>query len=225
MLNHRGRLNSNVIAISYWMIAHIMNNPGVGSQIREEIASVMQAIDSEPTKNGATLVAMTKDPLLNGCPVLNSTFNETLRFTGTGSGFRKSMRDTTLEGRHIPKDTIMIIPQRVQMMNTEVLGSDARAFDCHRFLRNKSLLRKGEFRGFGGGTTLCSGRIAGRHQVLAFVAQLFWRYDLEVVGHGQEVLGVRGKAFPRLNEAMPSLGPGKPINGDDMILKVTPRKL
>jgi len=50
-----------------------------------------------------------------------------------------------------------------------------------------------------------------------------WRYDLEIVGLEQELLGVKGKSFPRLNEALPSLGPGKPMPGDDRILKVTPR--
>ncbi|KAE8382380.1 cytochrome P450 [Aspergillus bertholletiae] len=218
-------LNSNVNAISYWMIAHLANNPTVVHEIREEIAPMMRALDSAPTIDGAILVEVTKEPLLNGCPILNSTFNETLRFTATGSSFRETTRDTTLEGRYIPKGTRIIMPQRTQMMHSPAFGPDPERFDCYRFYRNKSLLRKVEFRGFGGGTTLCSGRIVGRHLVLAYVAILLWKYDVEVIESGQEVLGVRGKGFPRLDEAKPSLGPGKPKEGDDQILRLTHRKV
>ncbi|KAE8413512.1 cytochrome P450 [Aspergillus pseudocaelatus] len=218
-------LNSNVNAISYWMIAHLMNNPTVVNEIRDEIAPMMRALDSGPTIDGSILADITKDPLLNRCPIFNSTFNETLRFTATGSSFRETTRDTTLEGRRIPKGTKIIIPQRTQMMHSPAFGPDPEYFDCYRFYRNKSLLRKVEFRGFGGGTTLCSGRVVGRHQVLAYLALLLWKYDLEVIGPDQEVLGVRGKGFPRLDEAKPSLGPGKPMDGDDQILRLTRRKV
>ncbi|QMW47793.1 hypothetical protein G4B11_011311 [Aspergillus flavus] len=218
-------LNSNVNAISHWMIAHLMNNPTVVNEIREEIAPMMRALDSSPTIDGTILADVSKDPLLNSCPIMNSTFNETLRFTATGSSFRETTRDTTLDGRRIPKGTKIIIPQRTQMMHSAAFGPDPETFDCYRFYRNKSLLRKVEFRGFGGGTTLCSGRVVGRHQVLAYLALLFWRYDLEVIGPDQEVLGVRGKGFPRLDEAKPSLGPGKPIDGDDQILRLTRRNV
>lgn len=207
------------------MIAHLMNNPTVVNEIREEIAPMMRALDSSPTIDGTILADVSKDPLLNSCPIMNSTFNETLRFTATGSSFRETTRDTTLDGRRIPKGTKIIIPQRTQMMHSAAFGPDPETFDCYRFYRNKSLLRKVEFRGFGGGTTLCSGRVGGRHQVLAFLALLFWRYDLEVIGPDQEVLGVRGKGFPRLDEAKPSLGPGKPIDGDDQILRLTRRNV
>ncbi|EED13974.1 cytochrome P450, putative [Talaromyces stipitatus ATCC 10500] len=218
-------LNTNVTVVSYWMIAHLTNNPTVVNQIREEITPVMQKIDANPTIDGPALAELTKNPLLNECLIFNSTFNETIRFTATGSSFRKTTRDTTLEGRRIPKDTTVAIPQRVQMMDEEAFGPDSYTFDCYRFFRNKSLVRKVEFRGFGGGTTLCSGRTVGRHQVLAFLAILLWRYDLEVVRPDQEALGVRGKAFPRLDEAKPSLGPGRTMDGDDQILKMTRRKM
>ncbi|KAB8254534.1 cytochrome P450 [Aspergillus pseudonomiae] len=218
-------LNSNVNAISYWMIVHLMNNPTVVNEIREEIAPMMRNLDSAPAIDGTILANVTKDALLNSCPIFNSTFDETLRFTATGSSFRETTRDTTLEGYCIPKGTKVIIPQRTQMMHTPAFGPDPQRFDCYRFYQNKSLLRKVEFRGFGGGTTLCSGRIVGRHQVLAYLALLLWRYDLEVIGPDQEVLGVRGKGFPRLDETKPSLGPGKPMEGDDQILRLTRRKM
>ncbi|PYI05537.1 cytochrome P450 [Aspergillus sclerotiicarbonarius CBS 121057] len=218
-------LNSNVTVIAYWVLAHLAKNPTVVNQVREEIAPIMQEVDSHPEIDGASLYEITKNPLLTQCPILNSTFNETLRYTGTGSSFRKTTRDTTLEGRRIPQGTIVAIPQRVQMMSEAAFGPDPSSFDYYRFHRDKSLLRKVEFRGFGGGITLCSGRTAGKHQVLAVAAMLLWRYDLEIVGPDQEVLGVRGKPFPRLDEAKPSLGPGRTREGDDMILKVTQRHL
>ncbi|PWY88572.1 cytochrome P450 [Aspergillus sclerotioniger CBS 115572] len=216
-------LTANPTVLSFWMIAHLARNSTVITQIREEIAPLMQEVNSHPETSGASLYELTKNPLLTQCPILNSVFYETLRYTSTGSSFRKTTRDTTLEGRHIPQGTIVAIPQRVQMMSEEAFGPDPSSFDYYRFHRDKSLLRKVEFRGFGGGTTLCSGRIAGRHLVLAYVAILLWRYDVEIIGPDQQVLGVRGKPFPRLDKGKPSLGPAQRRKGEDLILKVTQR--
>lgn len=35
--------------------------------------------------------------------------------------------------------------------------------------------------------------------------------------------GEGGQAFPRMNQAKPSLGTMKPVAGDDVLLRVTPR--
>jgi hypothetical protein len=94
----------------------------------------------------------------------------------------------------------------------------------YRFLKNKKLERSEFFRPFGSGVTLCSGRIIGRHQILAFVAIALLRFDIDVVKPEDEVMGVHGKAFPRVDDAKPSLGVSTQAKGDDLIIKVSPRK-
>ena len=47
---------------------------------------------------------------------------------------------------------------------------------------------------------------------------------MEVLAPGKEALGVKGKPFPRVDEAKPSLGISKQVVADDMILKLTLRK-
>ncbi|KAJ5738154.1 cytochrome P450 [Penicillium malachiteum] len=217
-------LNLNVIIITFWMVAHIMSNPRIMEEIRQEIAPMMEFLQNRED-NGDTFAEVTKTHLLNGSPILNSIFNETLRHTSMGNSFRKTSQDTLLEGRDIPANTIIIIPQRPQLMDPAAFGKDHDTFDFYRFVNDKSLLRKGEFRPFGGGTTMCGGRIAGRHQILAFTAIIFWRYDLEMISPDQEILGVQGKAFPRLDETLLSIGASKARKGDDMILKMRPRNL
>jgi hypothetical protein len=52
----------------------------------------------------------------------------------------------------------------------EGFGANACEIDLSRFATDKSLERNGYFRPFGGGVTLCSGRILGKREVLTFVA-------------------------------------------------------
>ena len=106
-------------------------------------------------------------------------------------------------------------------MDGQVFGDHPHEFDYYRFLRNKSLDRHEQFRPFGGGVTLRSGRTVGKYEVLSFVVFLFWRYDLEIVGTQEEVLGVKGMPFPRLDEAKPSNGMSKQVEGDDPLLKMS----
>jgi len=96
--------------------------------------------------------------------------------------------------------------------------------DPYRFLKTKKLERSEFFRPFGSGITLCSGRIVGRQEALAFVAILLLRYDIRALKPGEKVLGVVGKPFPRVDETKPSLGVATQMKGDDLVLAVTPRK-
>ena len=81
----------------------------------------------------------------------------------------------------------------------------------------------GYYRPFGGGMTLCSGRTLGRREVLSFAALILWRYEIQLVQVGQEVLGTKGMLLPRLDEGKPSLGIAKQMQGDDSIVKITKR--
>ncbi len=93
-----------------------------------------------------------------------------------------------------------------------------------RFLEKKKLDRSEFYRPFGSGVTLCSGRIVGRQEALAFVAILLLRYEIRALRPGEKVLGVEGTRFPRVDETKPSLGVATQVKGDDLVLAVMPRK-
>jgi hypothetical protein len=48
---------------------------------------------------------------------------------------------------------------------------------------------------------------------------------MEIVGPKEKALGVKGMPFPRLDEAKPSNGMSKQVEGDDLILKISRRAL
>ena len=215
-------INSNLFLNSYWVLAYIFNSPSLASEIRTEILTALNKSDSPDTGNIEDKI--TRD-LVDGCALLRSTFNETLRVCSTGCTIRKVMKTTVLEGKTIPADTIAFMPQRPLLLSAEAFGPDAHEMKPDRFLRSKKLERSEFYRPFGSGVTLCSGRIVGRQEALAFVAILLLRYEIRALKPGEEVLGVVGKPFPRVDETKPSLGVATQVKGDDLVLAVTPRKV
>ncbi|KAJ5733722.1 cytochrome P450 monooxygenase [Penicillium malachiteum] len=218
-------LSSTSATTAYWMLAHLTRFPEVIEELRREITPMMREIDLTSESHPEKLVDIAKAHILKGCPILNSTFSETVRFISTGSSARQAKHDTIFGGKRVAKRTRFLIPQRIQTMSFDAFGQDADEFDSYRFARDPSLIRKVEFRGFGGGASMCRGKPIGRAQSGLFIALMLWRYDVEMVGPDQNVLGVTGKPFPRLDEARPSIGPAKPKGSDDMILRLSRRKV
>ena len=143
--------------------------------------------------------------------------------SSTSASVREVLSPTEIGGVTLEAGMKIFVSQRQLLMDEEGFGPTAQDIDPDRFLKNKSLEKNGFYRPFGGGTTLCSGRFIARTEVLAFVATVLWRYDIETVAKGQRVLGVEGKPPPRLDIGKPSLGIASPKPGDDIIVTVRPR--
>ncbi|KAL2009606.1 hypothetical protein VTN00DRAFT_5413 [Thermoascus crustaceus] len=125
-------INSNVQMTAFWMVARLMKKPAVVAEIRNEIAAAMEAIDSSLNMDEATLADLTKQKIINNCSVLNSTFNEILRFCSTGSSIREAMRDTNIDSYHISKGTKIILPQRNQLVVPRCLELDLTVGNEHK---------------------------------------------------------------------------------------------
>ena len=153
-------------------------------------------------------------------------FDETLRLATISSNFREVIAPAQVDGMIIPMDGKVCIPQRQLLLDPEGFGLDALEWKPERWLdktEKSRLERSGYFRPFGGGVTLCSGRFLARREVLIFITILLARYEIEAVKEGEEVLGVKGKPWPRIADYLPSLGISMQIPGDDLIVKVTDR--
>lgn len=215
------RINSNLYLSTFWLLTYILSNPQLMAGIREELLAELKRAGDQ---HGRSLEDKIDRNLVDRCSLLRSTYNETLRVVSTGSTVRKVARPTVLEGKRVPEGTIVFMPQRSLLLSGQAFGEDAKTMNPYRFLKSKKLERSEFFRPFGSGITLCSGRIIGRHQILSFVALVLLRFDVSVVKPGEQVLGVEGKPFPRVDDAKPSLGVSTQVKGDDLILSLSPRK-
>ncbi|KAL9594940.1 MAG: hypothetical protein Q9219_006746 [cf. Caloplaca sp. 3 TL-2023] len=216
-------LNANAPIITFWLLAYLLRRPDLVAAVRQEISPAMQAFHLATSKANPTLTDVTKGMLMTTCPLLNSAFNEVARISTTGCSVRETSRPTSIGGKTLTKGIKVLIPQRPMLLAQEAFGPNSREVDLTRFAKDRSLERHAYFRPFGGGVTLCSGRVLGRREVLAFVALALWRFDIYPVEAGQEALGINGKPFPRIDEKKPSLGIAKQLEGDDMIVKLTGR--
>ncbi|PQE28279.1 cytochrome P450 protein [Rutstroemia sp. NJR-2017a BBW] len=214
----------NVQMTTFWTMAHILARPALLARIRHEIAPVMEKL--EPLENASrdAMVNLIKSDLVEACPLLDSAVNEVLRVSSTGSSIRKVVKPVNIGGKDLPVGVKVLLPQRPLLLSTQGFGPDAQEVDLLRFLKNKALSRHEYYRPFGGGITMCSGKVLGKRETMAFVVLAIWKYDIEVLLPGQKVMGVEGRDFPRLDERKPSIGIAKQVEGDDMIVKVSPRK-
>ncbi|KAL8783453.1 MAG: hypothetical protein Q9195_009382 [Heterodermia aff. obscurata] len=218
-------INVNAHKVAFWMMTHILQQPAFLAAVREEIAPAMEEAHRSSNLYGEILTRIVKEKLAaDSCPLLNSAYNEVLRVSSTGCVVRETTSPVRIGDKTVPKHTKIFIPARPLLMATAGFGPDAREVDLARFSKNKALERNPYYRPFGGGITLCSGRVLGRREALTFVALAIWRYDIEVVTSGETVLGVRGMPIPRLDEGKPSLGIAKQVEGDDLIVRITRRE-
>lgn len=82
----------------------------------------------------------------------------------------------------------MMMPARPYHFDPEIFGDDADEFVPGRFMRDGKTLAPGQkavssktLRAFGGGTILCPGRHFAANEILAGVATLLFRFDVEIV--------------------------------------------
>ncbi|TWU71881.1 Cholesterol 7-alpha-monooxygenase [Metarhizium rileyi] len=196
---------ASVVLILYW-------GPSLIEPIRAETAA---AFGPEGT--------ITDLKHLHGhCHHLDAAWNETLRLTSVAASVRTVTADTVIGGRMLRAGHRLIIPYRQLHLDTGVFGHDVTAFRPDRFLNNKpktgKRVRRGEyFRPFGGGSTICPGRFFTKRVVVIFVALLLRRFDISMAGGSQ--------SLPQADEWRPVLGIADIKPGDDMRIRLTPRRL
>ncbi|KAL9028823.1 MAG: hypothetical protein Q9196_002851 [Gyalolechia fulgens] len=156
------------------------------------------------------------DSLL-GCALLNAAFDETLRLASGASSARTVVAPTQLREKVLRKDTKLLMPYRQLHFQEAVFGPPVKGFRPERFLGDKNVGNSPNFKPFGGGITHCSGRFIARREVLAFVALVVHRYEVELADPSQ--------ALPRLDERKPTLGVIGPIKGDDTTIVIKPRSV
>lgn len=126
-------------------------------------------------------------------PVLNALVMESLRhFPAFALLLRKSIRDTTIKGRYIPKGTYIGICPRAINFAEHLWGSDAGEFNIERWIDRsdpaapKTIALGGSpatacFMSFGYGTRSCVGRHLAMAHMKRQVALITERFHVETL--------------------------------------------
>lgn len=124
------------------------------------------------------------------CPILLSTFKETIRCRSLGTQVRICLEDHLLNDRYLlKKGGIVTIPQLVQHTSVDAWGEDVHKFDHLRFVKGQDRSKKinhTAFRAFGGGHTICPGRHFSTTEIMAFAALMVLKFDIAPIKRGKD---------------------------------------
>lgn len=206
---------TNAMPTVFWMLSYIFADPKLAAEIRGEL---MHRVDVRVVVNGGKEV---KEGYINmtnistECPLLMSTYNETMRIANGQVSARLVKEDTTItmssSGSYpssylLKKGSPVQIPSRVAHMAESTWGSDSHVFDAKRFMnaRNESLdkdvskARRQGFLPFGGGKHLCPGRHFALAEILGMAAAFVVGFEIvEQDENGQMKIYTIPKLAPR----------------------------
>ncbi|KAI5793327.1 cytochrome P450 [Geopyxis carbonaria] len=164
---------ANAATASFWSLLHIATNPLIVPAVKREVALAPDAHNM--------------DAFFDASPALNAVYNEVLRFYASSPSHRMAEEPTTLAGYTMPKDAVIIVPIRQSHLNPETWGANANEFDPQRFMWQPELAKSQMFRPYGGGNSLCSGRLLSKREIFIFLSEVLREFDVEIVG-GQKVV-------------------------------------
>ncbi|CZR58918.1 related to cytochrome P450 7B1 [Phialocephala subalpina] len=186
-------LVANANLVVYWQSLHILATPGLLDRIRSEISTC--ATISKPFSIGtiseAPKLTISHDALSKKCPLLRSTYLETLRLCNQPWSIRQIAADVTITGDKKSSDPVSYVmrkgeyatlPHDLHMRDSKYF-KDPMKFDPERFIvqnEDGSLSTgMGTIRPYGGGYSMCKGRVYAEKECLSLVAGVLSFWDIE----------------------------------------------
>lgn len=167
----------------FWLLFYIYSVPGLLEDVRLEIASVTSA-DMLNTQGERKKHSISVAKLREQCPLLLSTYRETLRLKTNNVYTRWVRQDTLLNDRYLLKEgSIVQVPGASMHADPALWGTDVKDFNPRRFLKGEANHRPGAFRSFGGGASLCPGRHFALIEIVSTAAMFVMRYEMKPQGH------------------------------------------
>ncbi|KAH8658719.1 cytochrome P450 [Tricladium varicosporioides] len=180
---------TNTVSTSFWQLSYILSDPDLLKEIRTEVLRVVK----RTTKDGKDCAVVDTSLFQAQCPLLVSSFHETLRLVGAATSVRSVVTPTTLSSSSsattysLQSPAVIQLPSGVTHTSPAIWGPDANTFNPGRFLpKTKATLdkdtRRKQAQGyfpFGGGKHLCPGRHFATTEILAFIAAIVLGFDVE----------------------------------------------
>ena len=221
-------LNSNAIPAAGWMLMHILHSDGE----KTLLSRVMEELKGAERDDGSLDV-----PTLIALPLLQSIFHEVLRIYADVLVSRELREDITLpledkKGRMLLKKNGVVMAVSWLAHRDETLWTDppCNQFYAERFLRTDLETghrlfstggTSGKFFPFGGGKTICPGRVFAKQEVLVSVASVLLSFEMQPLGFVDEQ-GRSSQNFPGLGKTYP--GSGIMVMDGDMRVKIKGRR-
>ena len=189
------------------MFTYILFDPQLHLALREETSHAYQ--------NGAINLPY----LLENCPRLDATYQQTLRVVNGALSVRKIVAPTPLCGKLLASGNTILIPFRQMHYNPAVFGDDPGRFDAERFLHDLTLETSPSFMPFGGGVNYCPGRFLAKQEMLVFVALALNRFEIRLATESPEGrVFAGGQKFSELDTSTPALGVNGPVAREDVFV-------
>jgi hypothetical protein len=168
-------LLANSAPTSFWTVFDIYSRPELLIMIREEVRQNALHVDAS---SGLHILDLTG--IGNGCNLLLSAFQETLRLRAHGPTTRMVTEDLMLNGQYLIKaGSILQMPSVLLNRNDSVWKEKPGEFIPERFQSDKHYSKKlSAFLSFGTTPRMCPGRHFATAKILALAAMLVLRYDL-----------------------------------------------
>ena len=184
-------VNANLLV--FWQLLYILATPRLVARIRTEITPYVQI--SKPESIGkiseAPKLTIDHEGLSKKCPLFKSTYFEALRLNSQPWSIRKVATDVAIPGDKTKPDQSLFIlhkgeyitiPHDLHMLDPKYF-KDPVKFNAERFLvknEDGSLSTdQGTIRPYGGGPSMCKGRIFAERECLALVAGVLMFWDIE----------------------------------------------
>ena len=180
---------TNTIPTLFWYVAHVWVRPDLVSDLRAEIAPVLDAQGPAAAGSGRRTIVVDTKKLEALCPLLSGCYREAVRLASQIITFRRVLKDTLIsDGRGasylLKEGCDVMMPAKVVHRHPPTWGEDAELFDPRRFAADAGSpeverLRKASFVPFGGGKHLCPGRHFAFAENLAVMAVLVSGFEIE----------------------------------------------
>ncbi|KAH6847191.1 cytochrome P450 [Chaetomium sp. MPI-CAGE-AT-0009] len=213
----------NTTPCALWVLYHVLADERVLADVRRELQGLVREEEGEGEGEDSGPVSVVDlAAVREACPVLLSTFQETLRFRAVNPGPRVLLEDVVVDDGRVllKKGGMLMIPAPVQHTDTAAWGDDARVFDHLRFVpasgegaQKRRKPNRVAFRAFGGGHVLCPGRHFASTEILSLVALLVLQFD---------VVPVAGRWVEPTWENSPAQA-GFPVIDEDIPVELRPR--
>ncbi|KAG4034067.1 hypothetical protein MFRU_003g00430 [Monilinia fructicola] len=188
----------NSTLLVYWHLLYILSVPDLVDRIRAEISPYATITPGEKIGSFAEAphLNISHEDLSKKCPLFKSTYLEALRLSSQPASIRTVEKDITLTNALSNKDAektsadiyilhkneYVTLPHDLHMRDPSYFTSP-NTFNPERFLTTdetgKMTASPQTIRPYGGGPSMCKGRVFAERECLAFVAGVLIYWDIE----------------------------------------------